>query len=113
LMNENYLIGEQSPAMGYYDQKIDTVVMPGEYAIDAYPEGRNKPIEAHEMMHRALPDNPSVISAGNEHLYIADKTNDPELFERYRLEHYPNMPKPLFDIYYENVIKRRFDNKFE
>ena len=113
LENENYLIGEQPKALGYYDENTDTIVMPGEYAIDAYPEGRNKPIEAHEMMHRALPDNPSVISAGNEHLYIADKTNEPELFERYRLEHYPNMPKPLFDIYYENVIKRRFDNKFE
>ena len=29
--------------------------------------------------------------------------DDSELFERYRLEHYPNMPKPLFDIYYENL----------
>ena len=113
LLNENYLIGEQPPAMGYYDQNIDTIVMPGEYAIDAYPEGSNKTTEAHEMMHRALPDNPSVISDGNEHLYIADKTNDPEQFERYRLEHYPNMPKPLFDIYYKNVIKRHYDNKFE
>jgi len=113
LENENYLIGEEPKALGYYDENTDTLVMPGEYAVDAYPEGRNKPIEAHELMHRALPDNPSVISAGNEHLYIADKTNEPELFERYRLEHYPNMPKPLFDIYYENVIKRHYDNKFE
>ena len=113
LENENYLIGEEPKALGYYDENTDTLVMPGEYAVDAYPEGRNKPIEAHELMHRALPGNPSVISAGNEHLYIADKTNEPELFERYRLEHYPNMPKPLFDIYYENVIKRHYDNKFE
>jgi hypothetical protein len=114
LQNENYLIGEQSPAIGYYDENTDTFVMPGEYAIDAYPEGYNKKVEAHEMMHRPLPGNFSDgISAGNEHLYIADKTNDPELFERYRLEHYPNMPKPLFDIYYENVIKRHYDNKFE
>jgi len=113
LLNENYLIGEQAPAMGYYSQDTDTVVMPGEYAIDKYPEGYNKTVESHEMMHRPLPDNPSVISAGNEHLYIADKTKDPEQFERYRLEHYPNMPKPLFDIYYENVIKRHYDNKFE
>jgi hypothetical protein len=114
LENENYLIGEEPKALGYYNENIDTLVMPGEYAIDAYPEGYNKKVEAHEMMHRPLPGNFSDgISAGNEHLYIADKTNDPELFERYRLEHYPNMPKPLFDIYYENVIKRHYDNKFE
>lgn len=114
LENENYLIGEEPKALGYYNENTDTLVMPGEYAIDAYPEGYNKKVEAHEMMHRPLPGNFSDgISAGNEHLYIADKTNDPELFERYRLEHYPNMPKPLFDIYYENVIKRHYDNKFE
>ena len=114
-LNEDYLIGEQAPAAGYYSQDTDTIVMPGEYAIDAYPEGFNKTAESHELMHRALPStsDQSVINLGNEHLYIADKTNDSELFERYRLEHYPNMPKPLFDIYYENVIKRRYDNKFE
>jgi hypothetical protein len=114
LQNENYLIGEQSPTMGYYDENADTFVMPGEYGIDAYPKGYNKTTEAHEMMHRPLPGNFSdEISAGNEHLYIADKTNDPEQFERYRLEYYPHMPKRLFDVYYKNVIKRYYDNKFE
>jgi len=114
LRNENYLIGEQSPTMAYYDENTDTIVMPGEYSIDAFPEGYNKTAESHEMMHRPLPGNFSdEISAGNEHLYIADKTNDPEHFERYRLEYYPDMPKPLFDLYYENVIKRHYDNKFE
>ena len=114
LLNENYLIGEQAPAAGYYNQNTDTIVMPGEYG-NAYHEGFNTTAESHETMHRALPStyDQSVINLGNEHLYIADKTNDPELFERYRLEHYPNMPKPLFDIYYKNVIKRHYDNKFE
>jgi len=133
LLNENYLIGEQAPAMAYYSQDTDTIVTPGagknvgnrDYDIapmipggQTHGQARNATtgqVESHEVMHRSLPSpsDQSVISLGNEHLYIADKTNDPELFERYRLEHYPNMPKPLFDIYYENVIKRHYDNKFE
>ena len=133
LLNENYLIGEQAPAMAYYRQDTDTIVTPGAgknvrnrgYDIapmipggQTYGQAKNATtgqVESHEVMHRSLPStsDQSVISLGNEHLYIADKTNDPELFERYRLEHYPNMPKPLFDIYYENVIKRHYDNKFE
>ena len=133
LLNENYLIGEQSPAEAYYDPNTDTIVTPGAgkytgnrgYDIaPMIPGGQTSTqaktrstgqLESHEVMHRPMPNTPdqSVISQGNEHLYIADKTNDPELFESYRLEHYPNMPKPLFDIYYKNVIKRSYDNKFE
>ena len=133
LLNENYLIGEQSPAEAYYDPNTDTIVTPGAgkytgnrgYDIaPMIPGGQTSTqaktrstgqLESHEVMHRPMPNTPdqSVISQGNEHLYIADKTNDPELFESYRLEHYPNMPKPLFDLYYKNVIKRSYDNKFE
>ena len=133
LLNKNYLIGEQSPATAYYDPNTDTIVTPGAgkytgnrgYDIaPMIPGGLTSTqakttstgqLESHELMHRPFPNtsDQSVISQGNEHLYIADKTNDPELFESYRLEHYPNMPKPLFDLYYKNVIKRSYDNKFE